>query len=86
MVVTGNKSHWKIIHKYLSFPNFGGRGGKRIIDRTAVDTRPTIEKVIIIRAIKGRLKDRIVLLNSDPPTITGSHPSKNIIKALVAQE
>ena len=57
-----------------------------MIDRVAVEINPTMARVIINLVMYGRFKDRIVLLNSGPPTITGNQPNKNIIKALVAQE
>ena len=86
MVVIGNKIHWRTIQRYLNLPNFGGRGGRRIMERMAVETKPTMAKVIIVRVINGKLNERMLLLNSDPPTITGNQPSRKIIKALVAQE
>lgn len=47
MVVIGNKIHWRTIHKYLNLPNLGGRGGRRMIDKVAVEINPTMAKVII---------------------------------------
>ena len=61
MVVIGNKIHWKTIHKYLNLPNFGGRGGRRMIDRVAVEINPTMARVIINLVMYGRFKDKIVL-------------------------
>ena len=86
IVVIGNRIHCKTIQRYFNFPNCGGRGGSRIIDKTAVDISPTMDRVMIVLVMYGRLKDNTVLLNSEPPTITGSHPRRNIIRALVAHE
>src|SRR3989338_9222967 len=86
MVVAGNNIHWRTIHTCLSLPKRGGRGGNIKIVITAEVTKPSIANVIIALVRKGRLKDKTVWLNSLPPTITGSQPSKKIMIALVAQD
>lgn len=48
MVVAGNNTHWVSIQKYLNLPYLSGLGGRRIIDKTAEETRPNIERVIMI--------------------------------------
>ncbi|OGZ76794.1 MAG: hypothetical protein A3G45_00380 [Candidatus Staskawiczbacteria bacterium RIFCSPLOWO2_12_FULL_37_15] len=67
-------------------PNWGGRGGSRTMDSTAEETSPSIASVIMVLVKYGRLKDRTVLLNSGPPTTTGSQPKRNSITAFVDQE
>ena len=56
------------------------------IDSTAEEINPNIANDIIILVIYGRLKDKTVLLNAEPPTSEGSDPRIKIISALVAHE
>ena len=48
IVVAGNNTHCTSIQKYLNLPYFNGLGGKKIMDKTAEEIKPNIERVMII--------------------------------------
>ena len=85
--VTGNSIHCRKTDILLMTRHKNGMvlgiGGNSIVLKMAETNMPAMETVIILPVKIGKLKDKTVKLNFEPPSKIGSQPNKNNSSAAV---